>query len=127
VTSRLLAFVLAFIIGSPTCWCCLGGETKPVKTAARSCCHRENSDTGATDKPAQRQKCPCASSLIKRDLAEGKLVLPKPVLAHAEFIPAPAVDVLAPLVIVRAGLPLVDEDPPWREEKLYQRHCSRLL
>ena len=45
---------------------------------------------------------------IKRDLADSKVVLPKPALAHAEFVPVPAMELLAPLLIVRSGLPLVD-------------------
>jgi hypothetical protein len=99
----------------------------PAKTATRSCCHGDKPDAGSAGKPAQRQKCPCAASLIKRDLADGKVVLPQPSQAHVEFVPVRAMEVLAPLSVVRSGLSIVDEDPPWREDKLYQRHCARLL
>ena len=125
VTSRLLAFALALIISSPTCWCCVPHEVARSEAAHRSCCHSEK--TASTTKPAKGHDCPCALSLTKRNVAEGKLSLPKP--ASWDLMTVPwlietrlSVPMTAPMMPTR-----VEVDPPWHALRLYQWHHSLLL
>jgi hypothetical protein len=126
VTSRLLAFALAFIIGSPTCWCCVPCHATPPETASHSCCHDETAP-GAQDKSAPEPECPCAHSVIKRDLAEGKVLVP--VLAATPVMDVAWLPVsdLPPAPTMVRGLPPAESKPPWWTQQLYLRDCRLLL
>jgi len=65
-------------------------------------------------------------SQTKREAADGKVLLPKPVVSP-EFVPALPMDFQPVRVAWHTGPSQVDEDPPWRGPGLYERHCSRLL
>lgn len=129
MTHRLTAFVLALLIGCPTCWCCVPHEAASVKTAARhSCCHPDNEDAAPSGKSSQKKHCPCATSLIKRDLTDGKFLLPKiGVDGVAVFLPASFSEAFTVSMTVRNIATPVDEDPPWHRRPLYERHCALLL
>ena len=125
VTSRLLAFVLALIIGSPTCWCCVPHQEVVAAPPQRACCH--SSESGPGPGPSKHQDCPCALSVTKRSVADGKLFLPKPgsldLVATAWL---PVMHLSAPTT-ARPAWVRTDANPSWRVTRLYQRHRALLL
>ena len=125
VTSRLLALILALLIGSPVCWCC-AQSAAPVKKAVRSCCERKKEQENS--RPAGRNApCPCSSTMIQRDIAKSTMNVPPPVLAA----PAPVefgefVSHLIPLE-TSFVIPWNDTGPPHERVPVYLRQQSLLL
>lgn len=123
VTGRLLAFVLAFIVSSPNCWCCVPHEQTPV---TRACCHQSDS---AKHESGSKEKCPCELSLTKRSVVEDKLVQP---ILNWKWEPQMAWEnnVMVRPFVALTELPSspLNESPPWRSSpRLYAQHCALLL
>lgn len=128
MTSRLLAFALALIIGSPTCWCCVRAAPAAA-TVKRSCCERsaegENPAPAAPDR--KKKSCPCASSMIKRELARKGMEIPPPPLTASPPVPL-LVDVLGS-DILRPLTPVVfnDTGPPPHGPPIFLRQLVLLI
>jgi hypothetical protein len=126
VNHRLLALIMAFLVGSPVCWCCAQTEQQPVKKAVRSCCEAKREKEKS--KPAsQRENCPCAGSIAQRDLAKSTMVAPPAVLAAPVVIAV--VEFVPHFVPVETGrvTPCNDTGPPPERTPLYLRQHALLL
>lgn len=121
VTSRLLALILAIIIGSPACWCCAQSAPQPEKTK-HSCCEQS-----APAAPAQKDPCPCGTSMIKREMAKAGIDVPPPNLLVTALAPncEPCV-MLAPSVAL-ASVHFYDTGPPHQRLPIYLRQHALLL
>lgn len=124
MTSRLLAFALAFLIGSPVCLCCARPEA-PVKKA-KSCCEarkaKENSQQGGNGK-----SCPCSGSMIQRDLAKNTIDVP-PLALTAPMVPEKFEFVLQVTPVESGHVTLCnDTGPPHDRTPIYLRQHALLL
>jgi hypothetical protein len=124
VTSRLLALMMALLIGSPVCWCCAQSDA-PVKKAARSCCERKREKEQETG--SKKESCPCSKTVIQRDVAKNAMVVPPPMLAAP--IALAVVEILPRVVFHEASceIPWNDTGPPQRSVPVYLRQQSLLL
>jgi len=86
VTSRLLALVLALIVGSPACWCCAQSAPQPAKVK-HSCCEQSAPDESLPAVPAPKDPCPCGSSMIRREMAKTVVDVPPPNIASLHLPP----------------------------------------
>lgn len=78
VTQRLIALLLALMVGSPLCWCCQPAGTKATNGAARACCQsRQERSTGRNE---NKQQVPCPHSFEKRLMAKAAIPVPPPAL-----------------------------------------------
>lgn len=136
MTSRLLAFMLACLIGVPMCWCCEAGAQGGVPQEEVLCCHAAaDVDTGAghsapySASDADKDKdCPCEGILKTRDKVAHEVVAPV-----SGWVPV-AVDMASEAVLelpkpVGASAASVFDDfgPHEMGRPLYQRHCRWLI
>ena len=120
---KLIAFILALLIGSPLCCCGLTAKVTEVK----SCCHQAEQEEGKPAAPKKsKDDCPCAKATKLRELNSGKVPLPTAQLSPA-LLPEPQ----PPLTALTPGQAsahyLAEHCPPIRREPLYLRHCALLL
>ncbi|MEI6536235.1 MAG: hypothetical protein WCN98_12890 [Verrucomicrobiaceae bacterium] len=123
--SRLMAFALALLIGTPVCLCCVQAEA-PVKKAARSCCEARK----AKETPQQGSKhesCPCAGSMIQRDLAKNSVDVPPAVLTVPMVLET--VEFVLQVIPVESGHVTLcnDTGPPHERTPIYLRQHALLL
>lgn len=126
VTSRLLALVLAFIIGSPACWCCVQPASQPKKVK-HSCCEQSAPEESLPAAPVPKDPCPCGSSMIKREMAKTIVDLPPPNFVPMDLVPlSPPVILTVPL-ITRAVPYFHDTGPPHERLPIFLRqHALRM-
>src|SRR3954466_5191760 len=89
--NRILAIALAFIIGTPYCWCCTMKDA-PSGPGVHECC-KMSAETGKEcplDKGTSKSKkgddaCSCDLSKTKREASSTVIALPEPAFSFAEF------------------------------------------
>ena len=124
VTSRLLALVLALIIGSPACWCCAQSAPQPEK-AKHSCC--EQSAPAESQPAAPKDPCPCGSSMIKREMAKTIIDVPSPNLDVLALVPLAGPVMLTTSSVTRTVSHFYDTGPPHERLPIFLRqHALRL-
>lgn len=140
VTSRFLSFIMALIISSPACWCCVPvAPVHEVKqtAASHSCCHsksansaehKQNHDAPGHSSSSKDKDCPCLLSQVGRDKTEHQVAVP--VIAWA--IAAPELWLSDKYIfgeIERGNTFTVHENTGQRIGHLpiYQQHCSMLI
>lgn len=127
MNSRWLAIALTLFIGSPTCWCCVPAAAHSP-AAEHSCCAGATEDSQPSAPAGHRNSpCPCATSVLKRELAEVNVDLPQPVVTGS--IPPFALALTAaeafPVVVRRA--PCLDTGPPYERPPLYLQQHALLM
>lgn len=87
---RLLALMMALLIGVPSCWCAVmvpAMQTTEVETAAPSCARcagQSELPSDHSDSHSSTEQCPCAKGLSIRDFAPQLATAPRPVLVDFE-------------------------------------------
>jgi len=126
--NRLLALVLGILIGSPVCWCCESSAVAAAPEQPSTCCHEAAPVSESSGDSQDHDRCHCAASMVKRDMAPDHAVVPQvtgSLLAIPEW---PVTEVLPPApTTVLASTVLMDESPPGVPTVLYLQHCSLLL
>ncbi|TLD70365.1 hypothetical protein FEM03_11560 [Phragmitibacter flavus] len=135
MTHRLLAFMLACVIGVPMCWCCdARAEAAVVEAEEVLCCHAAaNADEGASapvssSSSDSEKECPCEDSLRARDKVAHEVLAPLGgwVLAVVEswkFGDDEWVNSSRP----SAEYSRETRVRPDGERPIYQRHCRMLI
>ena len=126
VTSRLLALVLAFIIGSPACWCCAQSAPQPQK-AKHSCCEQSAPAESKPAAPAPKDPCPCGSSMIKREMAKTIVDVPLPNLIVLALAPVCRPVVLTTPPATQAAIHFYDTGPPHERLSIFLRQHALLM
>lgn len=130
MTARLTAWILAFCIGLPMCWCCADSAPAAAPAEPAGCCAmHQTAEEGATSAPASRHgHCPCLEHEDNRDRPDAAPALP---LAVLKAVAAPVWQPLpfqASLSFRPAySAPRHDHGPPGAARPLYARHCALLL
>ena len=125
VTSRLLALVLAFIIGSPACWCCAQTTPQPAEKAKHSCC--EQSAPSESLPAAPKDPCPCGASMVRREMAKTIVDVPPPNFTLLHLAPVCGPAVLAAPSVKRAVPCFDDTGPPHQRLPIYLRQHALLM
>jgi hypothetical protein len=124
VTTRLLALVLALIIGSPACWCCAQAAPQPKK-AKHSCCEQSAPEDSRPATP--KDPCPCGSSMIRREMAKTIIDVPPPAPTLPLVILLGGALIETPLPPARVTAVFNDTGPPDGRPPIFLRqHALRL-
>jgi len=126
VTSRLLALVLALIIGSPACWCCAQSIPQPTK-AKHSCCEQSGQDESRPAAPAPKDPCPCGASMIRREMAKTIVDLPPLQFAGLDLAPVSESLVLTAPQVTQATPYFYDTGPPHERLPIFLRQHALLM
>lgn len=135
MTSRLTAWILAFCIGLPMCWCCAASPSAAaqVETKRPDCCAKhqpqERGERPTSNNDGTPGHCPCLNHEDNRDTPDATVAVPAPML---KLLATPAL-----VETAVAGLPRPshfvqhparhDHGPPGVARPLYARHCALLL
>lgn len=125
--------MLAMLIGSPMCWCCLSHSGPAVEEEqGESCpmCRTEEKPAAPQDQDGKRHSnCPCARGCSFRELTQPVVAVPAPpvlklppmdwVWLEGEFQPA--------VWAAEETIPALDTGPPRPAGPIYQVHCALLI
>jgi hypothetical protein len=125
---RLLAVVLAALIGGPTCLCLAGSDAASPPPPQSVCCHAQ--DSAEQEPPAKSSPdapCDCNKCLAKRTLANEAPQIPSITWTAAPALIPHEGRAFSPHESAAGRSFLIDTGPPHERQAIFVRHCALLL
>ncbi len=123
--NRVIAVVIALLIVSPPCWCCMvepmshGGET-------HSCCEQKGHEDGCPFRQGSKKDGVCIFDQVQRDAVTVSVITPTPDFTVMVAWTWPTLELTRDFSWQGFDEGR-DRHPPWSWRPLFQSYCTRLL